>query len=77
MAVCLTSFALALSRPPPAPGIDIVIQLQNEGKNPAYDPNGACLSSILNAAARMWEDVLPGEGTYEIDVFYDDLDTLG
>lgn len=63
----------------PSRGIDIVIQLQNEGKNPSYDPNGARLSSILNAAARIWEDVLPGDGTYEIDVFYDELDngTLG
>lgn len=75
---CLASLSLALPVSK-VHGIDIVIQLQNEGKNPSYDPNGARLSSIMNAAARIWEDVLPGAGTYEIDVFYDDLDngTLG
>ncbi len=75
---CLAALSLALPASP-SRGIDIVIQLQNEGKNPTYDPNGARLSSILNAAARIWEDVLPGDGTYEIDVFYDELDngTLG
>ncbi|MCA9257669.1 MAG: hypothetical protein KDA61_00660 [Planctomycetales bacterium] len=55
----------------PAAAINIVMQLQQEGMNPSYDPSGAKLKAIANAAAAYWEDYLPESGTYEVDIWWD------
>ncbi|MEZ6193596.1 MAG: hypothetical protein R3C45_20195 [Phycisphaerales bacterium] len=77
------AFGLALAVgvvwPTPARAINIVIQLQNEGENPSWDASGSQLQAAFNAAAQIWERLLPGGGTYEVDVWWEDLDdgTLG
>ncbi len=53
-----------------AAAIDIVIQLQNEGQNPAFDPNGTRMKAIFEAAAQIWEDYLPQSKTYEVDIWW-------
>ena len=60
--------------------LDIIPQLQDEGENPSYDPDGSRLLAVFNAAAQIWERLLPFDSNeYEIDVSWGDLDdgTLG
>lgn len=52
----------------PALAIDIVIQLDDEGYNPPSDPTGVLLRNAFNAAAEIWERLLPQAGVYEVDV---------
>jgi hypothetical protein len=56
-----------------ASAINIVIQLQDEGENPSWDSGGGHLRDIFEAAAIIWERLLPDSMTYEIDVYYEDL----
>jgi hypothetical protein len=69
-----------------ASAIDINVTLDNDGQNPAGDPNGNRLLAIAEAAAAYWERVLPGSSpfgtsTFSVEISYnaDDLsseDTL-
>lgn len=61
----------------PVGGINITMQLQQEGMNPDSDPTGQLLQFIANAAAAFWEDVLPQPGNYEVDIWWDTEELTG
>lgn len=42
-----------------APAIDIRYELGDTGQKPSYDPDGTRLLAIMEAAAVLWEDVVP------------------
>ena len=70
----LAALALLLAILQPAAAINIVIQLDDDGQNPNYDLAGARLEAVFRAAEAIWERLLPDSGTYEIDVWWGDLD---
>ncbi|MEX0610829.1 MAG: hypothetical protein WD738_05440 [Pirellulales bacterium] len=53
--------------------IDIVLTY-DENERPAFDPNGTELMRMAEAAASLWEDILEGSGTYDVDIRWTDLD---
>ncbi len=70
----LLAAALLLTIAWPLDAINIVIQLDDDGQNPNYDPAGTRLEAVFRAAEAIWERLLPDSGTYEIDVWWGDLD---
>ncbi|MCO6044072.1 hypothetical protein NG895_09140 [Aeoliella sp. ICT_H6.2] len=62
-------------------GIQINISLDsNTSENPSWDQTGSLLRNTFLAAADIWEDLLPGPGTFDVDVEWDDdigSNTLG
>ncbi len=40
--------------------------------NPVWDPDGSRLIGMFEAAAQIWESLLPGEGNHAVDVKWDD-----
>lgn len=62
-----------------AHAINIRIHLDsNTSENPGWDPSGSLLKATFEAAALIWEDLLPGGGTFDVNVEWDDdIDGLG
>jgi hypothetical protein len=53
--------------------IEIHIHLEDNDDNPMdWDPNGTLLENTFNAAAEIWENLLPGPGTFDVDVMWSD-----
>lgn len=71
LAVVVLAISVATPR---AAAIDIVIQLDDDGQNPGFDPNGTRLEALFFEAEAIWEALLPDPGTYEIDVWWGNLD---
>ena len=76
-------FAMGLA--PPAAAITILMEYDTEDEEPSWDPDGAILKEHFQAAAWIWEQLLPTQGnpptTYTIQVEWeddwDDSSTLG
>ncbi|MCA9261800.1 MAG: hypothetical protein KDA61_21430, partial [Planctomycetales bacterium] len=52
--------------------IDIRLDFDNDGQNPATDPSGQYLQLAFLEAERLWEDYLPGGGTIDITVSWNE-----
>ncbi|MCA9266043.1 MAG: hypothetical protein KDA60_19420, partial [Planctomycetales bacterium] len=60
--------------PSPALAITINVNFDSDRSDaPAFDPAGTQLSSIMNAAANYWEDLIEDSWTLDIDFFWDNL----
>ena len=76
-ACCVATVALLPATPGisgSAWGISIVLNLDDEGENPSFDPTGQKLLAIFQAAAAIWEDALPQSGSYEVDIAWSTSD---
>ena len=71
----LTSLlALLFAVAPSTMAIEINFEYDAELTHP-NDPSGAWIMFMANSAAAYWEDYLPEDGTYDIDIAYDQLGT--
>jgi len=63
---------------PAAVAITINMDYFNEGdpvphdENPSWDPDGTILKAHFQVAKAIWESLLPGSGTYDLDFEWDD-----
>ncbi len=69
--ICVV-LVMAVARP--ARAIDIQLVYDDLGENPTWDASGTALMAIAQAAAQIWEDLLPQSGTYTVDVSWSELD---
>jgi hypothetical protein len=79
MAACLAAMTH-----PQVHAITLNMTYFNEGdpvphdENPIWDPDGAILKSHFQAAKTIWENLLPGGGSYDLEFEWDDdIDPLG
>jgi len=73
-----TVFVLGGPLTVPSAAIDIRFHLEGPGENPAWDPDGAILLSIFEAAASYWESVFLDSRIITVDIEWDDdIDGLG
>jgi hypothetical protein len=54
--------------------IDIILVWDDLDENPDFDPNGTRLMEVANAAAQIWERLIPSPGTHHVDVSWSILD---
>jgi hypothetical protein len=54
--------------------IDIVVVWDDLDENPSFDPNGTGLMAVAEAAAQIWERLIPSPGTHTVDVSWSFLD---
>lgn len=54
--------------------ISISFTIDNPQNHPAYDPDGANLAAIAQAAATIWESLRPGNETYHWNIHWEDFE---
>lgn len=54
-----------------AQAIDINITIDNPQNFPDYDPQGQGLKAIAQAATQIWQELRPGNGTYNINLHWE------
>jgi len=60
----------------PASGIDIVLTFDDTlSEAPGFDPDGAILTDLMEAAALYWEDIMEDSHTLDVTFFYRDFTT--
>jgi hypothetical protein len=69
-----TAVAGGLATPKLAFAINIVLVWDNLDENPSFDRNGTQLMAVANAAAQVWEQLIPSPGTHTVDVSWSHLD---
>ncbi|MBX9655220.1 hypothetical protein K2Y11_16525, partial [bacterium] len=67
----VSSILSALVSAASAQAIDINITIDNPQNFPDYDPQGQGLKAIAQAATQIWQELRPGNGTYNINLHWE------
>ena len=70
---CLAVALFCALAPSRSAALNINIELQDHGNNPAFDPDGTRLRDYFNVAANYWERLIIGGTTHTVDVSWDPL----